>query len=238
MGKKKKSGKKGKSSKGAVDAPAAAVSEELPVVEGELIESLPVETELLAAPTQPTPAPPAAEDVAQTAFIQAPQIAALAPTAEASVSTFRPGSLWKRIFAATYDFIFLLIVGGLIIGGIIGWLLYTFAQPISENADQSFVLQETPRMLIYGVCAFIVVLWFYFTILECSIGATIGKLIFNLRVTDLAGKRIGFFRANLRLMATFISALSLGIGFLRGFLKKDRQTLQDALSKTRVVKVI
>jgi len=78
--------------------------------------------------------------------------------------------------------------------------------------------------------------WLYFTLFESSaLQATPGKLIFGARVTDLAGGRIAFGRANARYWAKFLDVLTLAIGCLMAGWTRKRQALHDKLAETLVV---
>lgn len=65
--------------------------------------------------------------------------------------------------------------------------------------------------------------------------ATAGKLALRIKVTDRAGKRIGFGRATGRHFAEILSSLTLGIGFVMAGFTKRRQALHDMIASTLVV---
>jgi uncharacterized RDD family membrane protein YckC/Tfp pilus assembly major pilin PilA len=67
--------------------------------------------------------------------------------------------------------------------------------------------------------------------------ATVGKMVFGIKVTDVAGRRLGFGKAAARYFATWLSALILGIGFLMAAFTKKKQALHDTLCGTLVVNV-
>jgi len=77
----------------------------------------------------------------------------------------------------------------------------------------------------------------YFSLLECSKWqATIGKLMFRLRVTDVQGRRLTFRRAISRNLAKWLSTLSFGIGyFICGFTRRKR-ALHDLLAGSVVLR--
>ena len=79
--------------------------------------------------------------------------------------------------------------------------------------------------------------WLYFAVMESSkYQGTLGKLALGLRVTDLDGKKITFWRASLRFFFKFFSRLLLGVGFLMMLFTKKRQCLHDFLASAIVVK--
>ena len=65
--------------------------------------------------------------------------------------------------------------------------------------------------------------------------ATPGKRACGIKVTDLEGRRIGFGRATSRYLASMLSTLILGIGFLMACWTRRRQALHDKLAGTLVV---
>lgn len=82
----------------------------------------------------------------------------------------------------------------------------------------------------------ILVGWLYFAFMESShFQATIGKLLLGMRVTDLEGKRIDFYRATLRFFARYISAFILMIGYLMVLFTSRKQALHDIISGSLVI---
>lgn len=76
----------------------------------------------------------------------------------------------------------------------------------------------------------------YFVLMECAPwGATVGKLALGIRVVDERGRRIGFFRSFFYSLATFVSILPAGVGFLTILLTRHEQALHDMLCRCRVV---
>ena len=65
--------------------------------------------------------------------------------------------------------------------------------------------------------------------------ATVGKMAFGIKVTDMQGARISVGRAIGRYFATWLSALILGIGYLMAAFTDRKQALHDLVCKTIVV---
>lgn len=82
------------------------------------------------------------------------------------------------------------------------------------------------------------ILWMYYALGESgSTGATMGKLMFGLKVVcNRTGENIDFKQATKRFFAKILSALILFIGFLPIF--SGKRPLHDMLSGTRIVKRI
>ena len=77
--------------------------------------------------------------------------------------------------------------------------------------------------------------WLYEALMESSsYQATLGKMIFGMKVTDLYGNRISFARAMGRHFAKFLSGMILCIGFIMVGLTERKQGLHDLLAGTLV----
>lgn len=77
--------------------------------------------------------------------------------------------------------------------------------------------------------------WLYEALMESSsYQATLGKMIFGMKVTDLYGNRISFARASGRHFARILSGLILGIGFIMVGLSARKQGLHDLIAETLV----
>lgn len=101
------------------------------------------------------------------------------------------------------------------------------------NADDWASL---PRNLLWYLVP-LSVNWLYRAIMESSSQqATIGKLLLQIRVADIAGNRISFWRATARHFSKMISSIMLLIGFLMAAWTKKRQALHDKMSGCIVVR--
>ena len=79
--------------------------------------------------------------------------------------------------------------------------------------------------------------WLYFTVSESSAWqATLGKKMFGLSVTDMAGNKISFGKANARYWSKIISALILFIGYIMIAFTERKQGLHDIIAGTLVTK--
>jgi len=70
-----------------------------------------------------------------------------------------------------------------------------------------------------------------------SYQATLGKMIFGMKVTDLNGNRISFERATGRHFAKWLSGLVLCIGYIMVGFTERKQGLHDLLAGTLVRRV-
>lgn len=67
--------------------------------------------------------------------------------------------------------------------------------------------------------------------------ATLGKMVLGIKVIGPDGGRISYGRALGRYFANFLSAITLGIGYLMAAFTKEKRALHDFVAGTYVVKV-
>jgi len=81
-------------------------------------------------------------------------------------------------------------------------------------------------------------IWWVYTagLTSSSLKATLGKKILGLKVVDLNGSRISFGKATGRFLASILSGLILGIGYLMVAFNPKKQGLHDQIAGTYVVK--
>jgi uncharacterized RDD family membrane protein YckC len=80
--------------------------------------------------------------------------------------------------------------------------------------------------------------WLYEAFMESSsYQATLGKMIFGMKVTDLNGNRISFERATGRHFAKWLSGMILCIGYIMVGFTERKQGLHDLLAGTLVRRV-
>jgi uncharacterized RDD family membrane protein YckC len=105
-------------------------------------------------------------------------------------------SFWKRLGAFFIDLIILYILVSIIISIII---------PLSCIFSKTHFTSQNVITGIFILITFLVISWFYFAITESSRKqASPGKRIFQIKVIDLQGNRITFFKATLRFWSKFI----------------------------------
>ena len=75
----------------------------------------------------------------------------------------------------------------------------------------------------------------YYSGLTGQFGATIGKMAIGARVVRMDGTPVGFGLAALRFLATFVSSISLCIGYLMIGFRPDHRALHDLIVGTQVV---
>jgi uncharacterized RDD family membrane protein YckC len=132
----------------------------------------------------------------------------------------RYAGFWPRVGAAFIDGILLWFVQ-MIVGFALGILLGRSQAPIG------LLLQVFSISLD----------WLYSALMESSVfQATLGKLVLGIRVTNLSGQRITFGHASGRHFGKFLSAITLGIGYLMAGFTEQKQALHDLVASTLVIK--
>ena len=138
------------------------------------------------------------------------------------------GGFWIRVVAAIIDAIILQVVvspvrfifGGLGLAGMMSGVPHIGLGILGGGV--TFV-------------ALVFASWLYEAFMESSsYQATIGKMIFGMKVTDLYGNRISFERATGRYFAKWLSKIILGIGYIMVGFTERKQGLHDLLAGTLV----
>lgn len=156
--------------------------------------------------------PPAAQPAA-------PPGAAYAPAVEYA-------GFWRRFGAMLIDGILVGIVGT-ILALIIGIVLF------ASGGDEASIFGVA--YLTYYIVS-IIFGWLYYTMMESSHKqATLGKQALGIIVTDDAGRRISFGKANARYFSKIVSGMILYVGFLMVAWTQKKQGLHDMMAGTLVV---
>lgn len=158
------------------------------------------------------------------------------------------GGFWRRVGAAILDAIILWLPTAVILQalglpllppGIEGMSAAEYSAylnsmtPAEAEAFVRFMLPQIAKLAVVGAG----VNWTYFALLESSgLQATLGKMTFGLRVTDLDGGRISFARATGRFFGKYLSSLILCIGYLMVAFTEKKQALHDMLAGTLVIR--
>ena len=156
------------------------------------------------------------------------------PATYPAVQFVQYGGFWVRVIAAMVDFFVVRVVlfpfkaifglGGLALGGF-DMHSYRHGMSLPYLIFGSGIL----GLLTLGAG------WLYEALMESSsYQATLGKMIFGMKVTDLYGNRIDFARATGRHFAKIISGLALCIGFIMVGFTERKQGLHDMIAGTLV----
>lgn len=146
----------------------------------------------------------------------------------APVAGVRYGGFWIRVVAAIIDAVILRVIVApihIIFGGL-------------GLAGMMAGLPHVPLAILGGGVTLIALFfgsWLYEAFMvSSSYQATLGKMIFGLKVTDLNGNRISFERATGRHFAKWLSAMILCIGYIMVGFTERKQGLHDLLAGTLV----
>jgi uncharacterized RDD family membrane protein YckC len=153
-----------------------------------------------------------------------------APPPLTSAAT-RYAGFWYRTLAWIIDYVIQMVAMVIII------MPLAFALGASMAGTSSATeIQSAGEVLGYAVG--ILINWLYHTISESSPWqATLGKKLLGLRVTDKAGNRIGFGKANGRYWSKYLSGLILCMGYIMVASTEKKQGLHDKIAGTLVLKV-
>ncbi len=165
--------------------------------------------------------------------VAAPAVGYQAPyptTYQTTTTGVRYAGFWIRVVAAIIDNVIIRVVVapiGLIFGG------FGFAGSLTGLPHRGLALLGgglTAVVAFFGA-------WLYEAFMESSsYQATLGKMIFGMKVTDLNGNRISFERATGRHFAKILSVLTLGIGYLMVGFSDRKQGLHDLIAGTFVLR--
>ncbi len=150
---------------------------------------------------------------------------------------------WKRFGAFVLDSIILSVPMMLVYGV---WFVMSLRPLMPLMAAEASSQAPSPELfsamvqLYGGMFAFqiisLVVFWLYYSCMESSkYQATLGKMIFGIKVVDNNGKRLTFWHATGRTLGKFISGMTLYIGFLIAGANKHKQALHDIMASAYVV---
>jgi uncharacterized RDD family membrane protein YckC len=149
--------------------------------------------------------------------------------AAAPFGGIRYGGFWIRLVAA--------IIDGIIVQVVVMPLSFV-AGGVSGFAGAMGGISRDGLPILGGLIGFVIGLfgaWLYEALMESSSRqATLGKMIFGMKVTDLYGNRISFGRATGRHFSKYLSGLTLFIGYIMAGFTERKQALHDMLAGTLV----
>lgn len=136
-----------------------------------------------------------------------------------------------RVGAALLDGLFIGLISCIPNGVILALLL-----AITANEPQRAEFAGGLFNVCSSIVGFVIGIVYFVTLEASSKQGTWGKQIVGLKVTDLAGRRIGVGRAVGRFFARCISICTCGISYLLPLFTRNRQTLHDMISGCLVLK--
>lgn len=132
-----------------------------------------------------------------------------------------------RLLAAGIDYFFAFII----------YCLAALAILIKVDADSAQGKEEQWMMLVFGL-GLIPIFKFLINVIGegSSKNASPGKLLLQIKVTDMGGNPIGYGKSLLRNIAKITCVMTFGIGYLAGFFDRKQQCFHDKIAKTLVIK--
>lgn len=148
------------------------------------------------------------------------EIAPLKSSASGVEGEFEPVGFWPRVAAYILDQLIL---------GVVGYIIFP-APPSNITSIPEMMTLMGPRMAYSFLISAL-----YYVGMNGQFGATLGKMVIGAKIVRADGSRIGFGIAFLRMLATIISSLTLGIGYLMVAFREDKRALHDLIVGTRVI---
>jgi uncharacterized RDD family membrane protein YckC len=142
---------------------------------------------------------------------------------------------WKRFAAYMLDKLMIGFVAAIICIPMALVFGLSAAMHMDENESPlAFLVAMSGLIVLFAMTIFICE-WLYFALMESKRGATLGKMILGIRVTDMEGRPVTFGRASGRYFGKILSGLTLYVGFIIAGFTQQKQALHDILAKTLVV---
>lgn len=140
-----------------------------------------------------------------------------------------PAGFWIRFVAAIIDGIIVFAIGAIIWPILFGDTFWVTQTEMIDGEVFSYTTTQDWHLLMTLAWDIVFVALY---------GATPGKAVLGIRVYDAKGnRRIGFVRASIRALAEFLSAFTLGIGYLMAAFRKDKRSLHDLIAGTYPTKI-
>ena len=169
-------------------------------------------------------------------------------TTETTPTEVQYAGFWLRVVACLIDTLIIKIVFAVIFSPLFVFMgLSSFVNYDADvnKMDRSetipnelfpYITAITIGAMLLGIFCLLIIGLYYALMESSSKQATLGKMILNLKVTDLNGGRISFARASGRFFGRFVSSLTLCIGYIIAGLSTKKQALHDMMSNCLVVK--
>ena len=149
----------------------------------------------------------------------------------AALALGRPGGVWLRLLAYVVDGLIVTFAFILIWTTLLGQPFSDITEPLELGEDYEYSSQAFNRDGLNSLLALV-----YDTALIAIWATTVGKRLFRLYVVRTDGSRVGPGRALARHLASLLSMLILGIGFLMIAFRQDKRGLHDLICDTVVIR--
>ena len=169
--------------------------------------------------------PAISEAIPTARAVLLPRVVARPLTAQAMTPDLQYARFSSRALAAIIDLFILNFTLAIIQMPLVGLVM--------SRLNTATILLATLAPIIIGGALTL----FYSVWLESSSWqATLGKKLLGLRVTDLQGSRITFWKSTSRNFGKTFSSLILGVGYLMPLWSPKRQTLHDRMARCLVIR--
>jgi uncharacterized RDD family membrane protein YckC len=144
---------------------------------------------------------------------------------------------WKRLIAYLIDSMMISLVGLVLFLPIFVLLgMNEVLQEMEGSEPSPGVILAFVVATLFGGLTALLCQWLYFALMESSSsGGTLGKMAIGIKVVDMHGNRITFWRATGRHFAKYISACTFGIGYVMAGFTQQKQALHDIVAGCLVV---
>ena len=197
-----------------------------------------------AAPARES-SPPPVRTAAPVASSQPPAVAAYSYAATMAPPTHLVyASFWARVGAHIIDNLIVSIpftfIWVMLFGAIIGFGAFAQLAHQDPNAQAAAGVAMIGGIIFFYITLVIgrfLAIWLYHAVLESGPHqATWGKRALGLKVTGVTGQRISFGHASGRYFSTFVTNMTMGIGYLMVAFTDRKQALHDMIADTLVIK--
>ncbi len=151
----------------------------------------------------------------------------------------RYAGFWIRFAAYLLDSIIISIPTGIlvVILMVVGFgTMGAFSDPAAfENGDEQAIFAFIGVYLLIMGLSLIITVAYFAGMHSSKWQATVGKKLLKLKVTDLNGNRISFWRALGRLLAMILSGMIFYIGYIMAGFTGKKQALHDLIAGTVVI---
>jgi uncharacterized RDD family membrane protein YckC len=173
-----------------------------------------------------------------------PYAGAAAPGVVAAVGGRAYAGFWLRFVAYVIDSLIWVVVFGIVIAMVVGFLGVESIRSQFEEMGQGM---NGPNPVFHAML-FVTILtfsavglgvsWLYFAGMESSEHqGTLGKMALGLVVTDMTGQRVSFARASGRFFSKLITGLvPLCIGYIMAGFTEKKQALHDMIASCLVLR--
>ena len=148
---------------------------------------------------------------------------------------------WIRFIAYIIDNIIIGFIEFIVVLPILGLLGFKVFELSTlrelENADPDILIPVIASAITGLSLTVLLITWFYYALMQSGPRqATVGKMVLNLKVTDIDGGRLTFARASLRYFSKILSGLFMMIGYIMAGFTAKKQALHDMIANTYVVR--